>query len=207
MLPGGGPVYIPTLAFANFVLGNLQTTNQAEVPLYQKVFNLYAGSSGAARATPVASALDPALGCGDFTGFSGPCAETFRSTVNNLNTEWLITARVDYNITSTDRIYFRFNTIMTFKRPGLTRSIRRSTPTVISHRGGGQFGYTKTLGTNMVNHLLLSATDSAALFGPTNLKHALNTFPTTFVFNDGLFSNLAAPISIIRKDAKSASGS
>ncbi len=47
VLPGGGPVYIPTTAFANYVLSNLQATNPAAVPFYQKAFNLYAGSSGA----------------------------------------------------------------------------------------------------------------------------------------------------------------
>ncbi len=39
-----------------------------------------------------------------------PCASTFRSTVNNLNTEWLMAVRADYDISSKDRVYFRYNT-------------------------------------------------------------------------------------------------
>ncbi len=43
----------------------------------------------------------------------------------------------------------------------------------------------------MVNQLLLSASDYAAIFGPPNLSAALSTFPTTFGFTDGApFSNL-----------------
>ena len=34
VLPSGGPVFIPTPDFANFVLNNLKATNPAAVPLY-----------------------------------------------------------------------------------------------------------------------------------------------------------------------------
>jgi len=49
VLPGGGPVYIPTQDFANAVLSNLAATNPAAVPLYTTAFNLYQGASGASR--------------------------------------------------------------------------------------------------------------------------------------------------------------
>jgi hypothetical protein len=40
VLPAGGPVYIPTTNFANFVLSNLAATNSTAVPFYQKAFTL-----------------------------------------------------------------------------------------------------------------------------------------------------------------------
>src|SRR4029077_10035200 len=115
VLPSGGPpVYIPTADFASFVLGNLKANNAPAVPLYTTAFNLYAGASGAGRATPATKYDDKFLGCGDFSasgfGKTKPCAAKFQSTVNNLNTEWLLGARVDYNVTDRDRIYFRYNT-------------------------------------------------------------------------------------------------
>lgn len=195
VLPGGGPVYIPTTAFSNYVLNNLRATNAAAVPFYQTAFNLYAGASGASRATPVTSSIDPTLGCGDLTnagqfGITQPCAQTFRSTVNNLNTEWLLAAKVDWNISNNDRIYFRYNMDRGVQATGTDpiNPIFNANSTQPSY--GGQFGYTKVLGTRMVNQLLLSATDYAALFGPTNLSASLQAFPTTFAFNDGLYSNL-----------------
>src|SRR5579864_5976111 len=53
VLPSGGPpVFIPTADFASFVLNNLKAKNAPAVPLYTTAFNLYAGASGAGRATP-----------------------------------------------------------------------------------------------------------------------------------------------------------
>jgi hypothetical protein len=196
VLPGGGgAVYIPTTDFANYVLGNLTATNAAALPFYQKAFNLYAGSSGAARATPVTPDIDPALGCGDFAGTAGfgtstPCARYFRSTVNNLNTEWLMAARVDYNITSNDRIYLRYNTDHGVQATGTDPINSAFNANSVQPSYGGQFGYTRVMSPSQVNQLLLSASYYTAIFGPPNLKAALSTFPTTWAFADGLFSNM-----------------
>jgi hypothetical protein len=190
---GGGAVYIPTTNFANYVLSNLTATNSAALPFYQKALSLYGGSSGASRATNVTSSDG---GCGDFEGTAGfgggnPCARTFRSTVNNLNTEWLMAARADYNISSTDRIYFRYNTDHGVQATGTDPINPAFNANSVQPSYGGQFGYTKVIGSNMVNQLLLSASYYTAIFGPPDLSAALNTFPTTFLFNDGApFTNL-----------------
>ncbi len=220
VLSGGGPVYIPTNDFSKFVSGNLAASNPAAVPFYTTALNLYAGSSGTSRATPLTATQDPALGCGDIlttavpstdpkTGVVTPadpgaaaavaagfgttraCAATFRSTVNNLNTEWLLAARVDYNITSKDRVYFRYNTDHGLQATGTDAINSAFNANSIQPSYGGQFGYTREIGATMVNQLLLSASYYTAIFGPTNLSAALNVFPTTFLFNDGApFTNL-----------------
>jgi hypothetical protein len=197
VLPGGGPVYIPTVSFENYVLGNLAATNPGSVPFYQKAFSLYNGSSGAARATNVTSDVDPAFGCGDFAGTAGfgtspatACARTFRSTVNNLNTEWLVAGRADYVITNNDRIYFRYNTDHGVQATGTDPINPAFNANSVQPSYGGQFGYTKVISASMVNQLLLSASYYSAIFGPPNLQAALSTFPTTFGFADGLYSSL-----------------
>lgn len=205
VLPGGGPVYIPTTDFSNFVATNLTANNPAAVPFYQTALGLYAGSSGAARATPVTPDLDAALGCGDILtsgdpnanaalaagfGSTRPCASTFRSTVNNLNTEWLITGRADYNISSKDHINFRYNTDHGIQATGTDPINSVFNANSIQPSYGGQLGYTRIISANMVNQLNLSASYYAAIFGPPNLASALSTFPTTWTFADGLYSNL-----------------
>jgi hypothetical protein len=194
VLPGGGPVYIPTPAFSSFVLNNLQSVSPAAVPFYTNAFNLYAGSSGAPRAVPVTRALDPTLGCGDFVGggfgTAQPCASTFRSTVNNLNTEWLLTARGDWNPTDKDRVYLRYNMDRGVQATGTDPINPAFNANSVQPQYGGQLGYTRVVSPTMVNQLLLSASYYSAIFGPPNIAASLQTFPTTWTFNDGLFSNM-----------------
>ena len=192
-LPAGGPVYIPTPDFANFVLTKLSATNPAAVPLYTTAFNLYAGSSGAARATPLTAATDPHLGCGDLVdavyGVSKPCAATFQDTANASNTEWLAATRVDYDITSNDRIYLRLS--MDRGRQVAADPISPAFSADSSQPiYGGQLAYTKTISSNSVNSLLLSASYYSSVSGPPDLDAALRNFPTTFTFTNGLFTNL-----------------
>ena len=197
---GGGAIYIPTSNFQNYVLGNLAATNPAALPLYQNIFKLYQGSSGTSRATPVTLTDDPsgAFGCGKFAGTAGfgtspqtACAQTFRSTVNNLNTEWLINARADYNISANDRIYFRYTTDHGVQATGTDAINPAFSANSVQPSYGGQFGYTRVISSTMVNQLNLSASYYTAIFGPPNLSAALQTFPTTLLFNDGApFTNL-----------------
>src|SRR5215469_4751080 len=118
VLPGSsGNQYLPTPAFATFVQNNIAAnpTTAATLPWYQNLFKLYAGAPGASRATPLTASDDSALGCGDFAGTAGfgtttACAMKFTSNQNNLNTEWLLSTRIDYNISNKDQLFGRFKT-------------------------------------------------------------------------------------------------
>jgi hypothetical protein len=158
---------------------------------YTTAFNLYAGSSGTGRARPLTRADDSALGCGDFTGggfgVTQPCAAVFQSSVNNLNTEWLMAIRGDYNLSSTDRIYLRYNQDHGIQATGTDPINPAFNANSVQPSYGGQAGWTKTLGATMVNQLLLSASYYTAIFGPPNIQNALNTFPTTWTFGDGVY--------------------
>jgi len=192
VLPSGGPVYIPTSDFATYVLSNLKATNPAAVPIYTNAFNLYGTSSGIARATPVTAALDPALGCGDIVsstwGVTKPCAQTFQSSVNNLNIERLQAFRADYNLSEKDRIYVRYNDDHGVQATSTDPINSAFSANSVQPSYGGQIGYTRVITPKMVNQLLLSASYYTAIFGPPDFAGAIKTFPTTWNFGDGLFS-------------------
>ena len=191
VLPSGVPVDIPTTAFASYVLAH---TNPAAVPIYTKAFNVYAGASGAARATPVTAAIDPKLGCGDFStagfGTTLPCSRQFQSSVNSLNKEWLLAERVDFNLTDKDRLYFRGWTdrgVQATATDGINSAFSANS---VQPQWSTQLGYTRVISPRSVNELLLSGFYYSALFGPPNLAAALAVFPTTFGFADGLLSSM-----------------
>jgi hypothetical protein len=192
--PGGIPVYIPTTSFASYVLNNLKTNNAAAVPLYTQAFNVWAGSSGSGRATPVTKALDSALGCGDFVGggfgTTQPCAQTFQNTVNNLNTEWLAAGKVDYNINANHHIFGRYQTDHGVQATGTDPINSAFSANSVQPEYSGQMGYTASFGPKIVNQLVVSASYYTAIFGPPDFAKAIATFPTTFAFGDGLYSNL-----------------
>jgi hypothetical protein len=194
VLPSGGPIYIPTTGFSAYVLNNLTTTAPAAIPFYTKALNLYAGASGASRATPVTAGVDSALGCGDFAGggfgTTQPCARQFQSTVNALNTEWLLSERGDYNVTDKDRVYFRGSTDRGLQATATDAINPAFSANSWQPRWSTQLGYSRVISPRAVNQLLLSAYYYSDLFGPPNLAAALAVFPTTLVFGDGLFSSM-----------------
>jgi Carboxypeptidase regulatory-like domain len=202
VLPSGGPVFIPTTDFASYVLSNMQKTNPAAVPFYQNALNLYNGASGAGRARPLNANDDAALGCGDLAnlndagtkvisssagafGLTSPCARVFQNSVNNLNTEWLLAAKVDLSMTPNDRVYFRYNMDRGVQATGTDPVNAAFNSNSIQPSYGGQLGYTRTLGASMINQLLASASYYTAIFGPPDYANAIKTFPSTWAFVDG----------------------
>ncbi len=218
VLANSFPVYIPTTDFASNVLSNLAVTTPTALPLYQKALNLYAGATGVPRSSAVTASTDAALGCGDILSTGVPttnadgsitpadpgaaralaagfgttraCARVFQSNVNNLNTEWLMAGRVDFNLTSKDRLYVRYNTDHGVQATGTDPINSVFNANSIQPSYGGQFGYTREIGSTMVNQLLLSASYYTAIFNANNLPAALSAFPTTFSFADGLYTNV-----------------
>lgn len=188
VLPGGGtPVYIPTTQFANAVLANLQSTQPNEVATYQKMFQLYASAPGASGAVP-----NPGSGgCGDLaakgtTTISGtafgtggaPCTSTFRSEVNNLNVERLMSIRVDYNITANDRLSARYwqdrGTQPTFTDP-INKAFNALS---VQPQDAGQLTETHVFNSHVINQLIVGGFYYGAVFGVANLAASEAVFPT-----------------------------
>lgn len=188
VLPGGGtPVYVPTTQFANAVVANLQATQPNEVATYQKMFQLYAGAPGAGAATP-----NPGDGgCGDLaakgtTIISGvafgtggaPCTATFRSEVNNLNVERLMSFRGDWNVSANDRLNARYwqdnGTQPTYTDP------INSAFNALSNQPAyaGQLNETHIFNSKLINQLIIGGFYYSAIFGSANLSASEAIFPT-----------------------------
>lgn len=103
--------YIPTADFASHVLSNIAAVSPDQLSVYQKMFDLYSKADGASRAVNLTG---DDVGCGDLDVTSigmtagSPCLRSFRATPGQLSTEWILSGRVDHNITDFDRAYVRY---------------------------------------------------------------------------------------------------
>ncbi|PYX24146.1 MAG: hypothetical protein DMG82_09575, partial [Acidobacteria bacterium] len=188
VLPGGGtPVYIPTTQFGNAVLANIQASQPNELATYQKMFQLYAGAPGASAAV-----ANPGTGgCGDlaangttlingiaFGSGAAPCTATFRSEVNNLNIERLMSIRVDYNFSDKDRLNARYwqdrGTQPTFTDP-----INKAFNALSNQpQDAGQLTETHVFSSRLINQLIIGGFYYGAIFGVPNLPASEAVFPT-----------------------------
>jgi hypothetical protein len=109
VLPNVKSTTIPTAAFANAVLTNVQLKDASEAAAYSKLFQLYAGAPGAADAAPIAntSACD-ALTLPGFNPKTQACAERFESNPSALASEYIIVGRVDHKLSDNDNAFFRY---------------------------------------------------------------------------------------------------
>src|SRR5215469_5243436 len=172
VFPGvSGLNYLPTTAFANYVLGNVNTTTPGSLPFYQNIFKLYAGAPGASRALPVTLTQDSSGGggCGDFAGTAGfggsnPCAMYFTSNQNNLNTEWLMTTRLDYNFSNSDRLFGRFRTDHGVQATGTDPINPIFNANSIQPEYEGQINHTHIFNGSTVNQFIVSGMWYSALF-------------------------------------------
>src|SRR5262249_2697061 len=112
-LPSTQQVFFPTPAFASAILSNIGATQPAQLPYYNTLMSLYKNAPSYNAASPINAGRDPDLGCGDLAvaGFgagAAPCLQTLVASGVNHNKEWLLTTRVDYNISSNDKLFGRF---------------------------------------------------------------------------------------------------
>ncbi len=103
IVPSTQQVISPTPQFAAATLANLATVNPASIPLYTKMFNYYESAPGYGNGIP-------ALGggnCGDVVGFTGTCFNQYQATPALPGTEWILSGRVDYNLSDKDHLFWR----------------------------------------------------------------------------------------------------
>lgn len=201
VLPGGGPVFLPTAAFANATQANVNSkfgSSSASSAFYQKIFSLYAGAPGISRGTPSPGA------CGDlggqtingilFDNGSGnggmPCAQTFFSTVNNLNTERLMSFTADWNTTAKDTLRFRYKQDRGVQATGTDPINAAFNANSIQPEDDGQMVWTHVFNGTMTNQFVMAGMYYSAIFGPPDIKATLAVFPTTIAFGDGKYNNM-----------------
>lgn len=187
LLPTNTLVKIPSPQFETATLANLVTAQPTAIPFYKQVFNLYNSAPGANRATPIAASVDPTLGCGTFTGLGAgvPCTDSFRSTAGNQTNEWLLTARLDQNIGSNDRLFAHFRT-----DHGLQATYTDPINPAFSAASNqpqyeGQLNESHTFGANAVNQFIFSVSWYSAIFSVNNLAQATALMPFRLGFVGG----------------------
>jgi len=203
VLPGGpGQVYLPTPAFAAATQANINSTfgaTSASSAFYQNIFKLYAGAPGIGRATPLAGACGSLGGTtvGGVTFDNGTgtpginCAETFRSTVNNLNTEKLWAGTVDWNVSSKDTLRFRYKDDRGVQATGTDGINSIFDANSVQPEDDGQMVWTHVLSPTKTNQFIMAGMYYSAIFGPPDIKATLAVFPTTLLFNEGApYTNL-----------------
>lgn len=195
VLPFGGDVGYASPQFQSYVLSNVAPQS---VALYKQAFSEYANAKG----TPVTTGNGPTqdasgnLGCGSFAGTSDgaagtfgvnvPCAYSYAAQANNLNREWLMTDRVDWNINDKERIFFRFKTDQGHQPTGTNLvnplyNVQSNQP-----QYEGQLNLSSTLSPTMVNNLTASVLYYSAIFTSGNLSSVTAALPVNlFLNNDG----------------------
>jgi hypothetical protein len=211
-LPSSGTVSLPSTQLQQYVLTHVPASS---VPLYQSLFSLYNAAPGITRAVAVTtgngSLQDTTgnLGCGKQTfsgtyvnGTSGPqfgrpsatntanpvgvpCAVAFGTNVSQINTEALISGRIDYNLSDKQKIYIRVSrdagtqagTTSPISSVFNTQSIQ---PWVIP-----QLNYTYAITPSLVNNFVASGNWYSAIFGVSNFQQAQSLLPAVFSFSDG----------------------
>ena len=185
LIPTSQPVFIPSPAFQTATLANLGASgNAAEIPFYNKIFSLYNSAPGASSAIPVTGSCDGGV---SLPG-GAECASKFQSNINNLTTEWLLTARVDQNLGNSDRLFVHFRT-----DHGLQASItdplnRALNAQSIQPQYEGQLQETHQVGGHGVNQFILAGSWYSAVFGPPSLTAAQALMPYQLNFSSGEFN-------------------
>jgi Carboxypeptidase regulatory-like domain len=212
VLPNSVKVFVPSPQFEAATIKNLSASTapgvSAELPFYQKAFALYNGANGISRAVPVAASADSKLGCGKLAGTatglgSGvfgvdtPCALTFQGGNNNLNTERLMSVRVDYVATDNDKLSFRY-----WQDRGLQPSYTDPINPIFNTQSSqpqdvGQLTYTKVINSHMINQLIAGGSYYSAVFNAPNFPAAVaaSPFQAPVSFSNGApFTNIGGTL-------------
>ena len=188
LIPTSTQARIPTQAFEQATLDNLSNLGlSASVPFYQNMFDLYNHAPGASRAQPL---LDcGSVGITDLPA-SSTCVNAFRSTVGQLTDQWILTSRLDFNLSSKDTLFIHGEVDRGFQA-AFTDPINPVFNMVSNQpEEQGQIGWTHVLGTNKVNSFRGTLQYYSALFNAPDLNKALQAFPTTMYFYDGSLTTL-----------------
>ena len=202
VLPTASVISLPSQALQTYVLANLPA---AQKPYYQKAFGLYNAAPGRNRAVSVVHgdgtlqdsytyAVDgTSMGCGGLGGtpngtggvfgLNVSCADAFMSNVSNQNKEWLMSTRVDYNLSSKHTLFFRFK--MDHGLQPTETSPISSTFNSYSNQPAyeGQVNHTWVVSSHAVNNFIGSGSWYSAIFTPNDVAAATALFPSEWYFN------------------------
>jgi hypothetical protein len=205
-LPTSKVVSLPSPALQTYILATVPATS---LPYYQALFKLYNAAPGINRAVAVTNGSGQLqdgtgnLGCGKTNGLTGvavpggggtifggtsgvSCAVAFVSTVSSINTEYLTSGRVDYNINAKQKLYFRISR---------DSGVQASSTSPINPLFNGyspqpwvipQINHTYVITPRLVNNLVLNGNYySAVFYGSADFQAAQNALPLAYSFSSG----------------------
>jgi hypothetical protein len=188
-LPIVTPTTVPTSAFEQYVLqqlplggtdavtGTVYPAQPALVPFYQKMFSLYGNTNG----SPLAILGCPFNSDGSAAAGSPPngngCANRQSISHSSDDHEQVQTARVDYNLSTKDMLWFRFQAD-TGLQAVWTDPINPVFD-AISPQPLYSFatGHTHVFSQNLVNYFNSAFSWYESLFAPANFQQTLAAFP------------------------------
>jgi hypothetical protein len=174
IIPSRATVYAPSPAYQASTLATVQATYPSEVPYYQRIFNVYNNASGATNA--VADSNDPNV-------------VIYNGTATTFASEWLMTGRIDQNISENDRLFGHFKmdkgTQPTFS------SVLNPLFNVLSPQPSyeGQLSETHSFSPNITNQFVFAAAYYRAIFTNTQQTQANALVPVSLVFLTGDLAN------------------
>jgi hypothetical protein len=195
-IPVPAPANVPTAAFEQAVIGNLNATGlSSSVPFYNTMFGLYNGVSQSA-ATPIPGSTNG--GCSDVTTVNGiafgagnPCALQVQTAPVVKTHDNFYAGRYDQNIGNRDKLFLRVEHEHGFQS-SYTDPINSAFNAVSDQpQWTSNFQETHTFGADKVNNFNASLLWYSALFTMQNQQAAtaaLTTLPgqtMTLAFNDG----------------------
>jgi hypothetical protein len=201
ILPSSADVAIPSPELEAYALANVPASATS---LYTNAFSEFNGVMS--KAQPVTTGNGPlqdasgTLGCGsDFAatntpalsggifGQTVPCAYSFATNASNMNSEWLMTDRVDWNLNDKHRIYFRFKTDHGHQPTGTNVVNPVFNVQSVQPQDEGQINYTYTISPTMVNNFIGSALWYSAIFTSPDLNTVTSTLPVNLdILNAGI---------------------
>jgi hypothetical protein len=201
VLPASGVVSLPSPQLQAYTLAHITS---AQLPLYQDYFNLVSGSPGLNRAVPVTNGTGQLqdgnnhLGCGINTfvgtktgvgnsafGVDTPCAIAFGTNNTEINTEQLITAKGDVELTSKQKFSIRYFHDAGIQATG-TSPINPLYNSVSNQPSDqGQLAHTYVITPTIVNNLNASFLWYTALFGVADFAKTSSLMPDSIALGEG----------------------
>jgi hypothetical protein len=180
VLPTTSPVYAPDTSYQNQTLANLVTNGlSSEIPVYQNMFALYNNAKG--RQNAIVSTPD--------SGSDGYGTVVFNGQAGNFTHEYLVSGRVDVNLSQNDRLFGHFKV-----DKGLQATYTSLLDPVFNADSPqpqyeGQLQETHTFSPSLTNQFLFAAIYYRAIFTNTSEAAGIALVPFTLEFADGDLGN------------------
>jgi hypothetical protein len=172
------PIYVPSTAYENATIANLEAIHPASVPFYNTIFGIYNAAATAHGALPGDGA--GGTGCGAFALLgSADCVDNYLSNSAIPTNEKLFAGRVDYNISTNDHVFGRIQIDRGYQ--GSATDPMNPLFNLVSNQpeDQGQLSENHTFSPTVTNQFIVAGLWYSATFSAPNRAAALAAFPTT----------------------------